>query len=148
MGCPAMSDPNAPGVSLDDTQVDFETAIRRKVLAKDSRYDVNAYRFIYEALEHTQRLYERQRDSEDPARRHVTGQELLEGIRGYAALQFGPLAPVVFRSWGVMRTEDFGEIVFNLVEADLMGRTDTDRREDFANGYDFDEAFDGPLGLN
>ena len=126
-------------------RVDLETAIRRKVISRDRRYDLNAYRFIYEALEFTQSLYERDPESEDPVDRHVSGQELLEGIRAFATQEFGPLAAVVFRSWGVQKTEDFGEIVFNLVEAELMGRTETDSRIDFADGYDFDEAFDAPV---
>ena len=75
----------------------------------------------------------------------MSGKELLEGIREYAAQQFGPLAPTVFRSWGVRRTEDFGEIVFNLVESGLLGKTESDSREDFADGFDFDQAFDGPF---
>lgn len=127
--------------------VDISTAIRRKVVCNDSRYHLNAYRFIYEALEFTQAALGRDPASEDPVGRHVTGRELLEGVRGYAAQEFGPLAAVVFRSWGVERTEDFGEIVFNLVEAELMGKTDTDTRADFADGYDFDKAFDGPVKI-
>ncbi|HRU07739.1 MAG TPA: hypothetical protein P5137_18400 [Candidatus Brocadiia bacterium] len=126
---------------------DLETAIRRRVLNRDKRYHINAYRFIYEALEHTQKLLGRRPDSDNPEDRHVTGQELLEGIRDCAQRAFGPLAPCVFRSWGVRRTEDFGEIVFSLVEAGLMGKTDRDSRADFANGYDFDAAFDGPLKI-
>jgi len=58
---------------------------------------------------------------------------------------FGPLAPTVFRSWRVRRTEDFGEIVFNLVERGLLGKTEKDAREDFAGGFDFDQAFEGPV---
>ena len=58
---------------------------------------------------------------------------------------FGPLAPAVFRSWRVRRTEDFGEIVFNLVEHGLLGKTENDAREDFAGGFDFDQAFEGPF---
>ena len=72
-------------------------------------------------------------------------QELIEGIRDYATELFGPLAPTVFRNWGLTATQDFGDIVFNLVENDLLNKTDADRREDFANGFDFDTAFDGPV---
>jgi len=127
---------------------DLETEVRKRVLAHDSRYQMNAYRFIYEALEYTQRLYGRDPSSDEPAKRHVTGQELLEGIRRLAIEQFGPLAPTVFRSWGVNKTSDFGEIVFNLVESKLMGKKDSDTRLDFAGGYDFDEAFGSPDGDN
>lgn len=127
--------------------VDLETALRRRVLGRDDRYHVNAYRFIYEALVRAQELFGRDPGSDDPGHRHVTGKELLEGARRLAAEQFGPLAPTVFRSWGVHRTEDFGEIVFNLVEANLMGKTDTDTRADFANGFDFEKAFDLPVKI-
>lgn len=125
--------------------VDLETALRRRVLDQDDRYHVNAYRFVYGALARAQQVFGRNPGSDDPAHRHVTGRELLEGARQLAIEEFGPLAPAVFRSWGVHRTEDFGEIVFNLVEANLMGKTDTDTREDFANGFDFDKAFDLPV---
>ena len=125
--------------------LDLEREIREKVLTRDARYDLNAYAFVYEALAFTQKLLGRDMHSEDPKDRHVTGQELVEGIRQCALEQFGPLAPTVFRSWGVRRTEDFGEIVFNLVESGLMGKTESDGREDFRGGYDFDEAFGAPL---
>ncbi len=112
---------------------DIGQAIRKRVLRRDPRYPVEAYRFVYEALDHTlSRIGER---------RHVSGQELLDGIRDFARSRFGPLARMVFDCWNIRRTEDFGEIVFNLVEADLMSRTETDTREDFANGFDFNEAF-------
>lgn len=127
--------------------LDLHAAIHRRILANDQRYQVNAYIFIYEALEYTQTALGRNAASDDPLERHVTGRELLEGIRRYAIEQFGPLAAAVFRSWGVHRTEDFGEIVFSLVEAELMGRTESDSRDDFANGYDFDQAFDVPVKI-
>lgn len=106
----------------------------RRIQEKDRRYSPEAYRFIFEALDFTLKKGGRRGG-------HVTGRDLLEGIRGYATEQFGGLAPLVFRQWGVHRTEDFGEIVFNLVDAGLMGKTDADSKDDFRNGYDFDEAF-------
>jgi uncharacterized repeat protein (TIGR04138 family) len=125
--------------------VDLETAIRRQIIARDPRYELAAYFFIYEALAYTQKALGRDTGNLPPAQRHVTGQELLNGIREYAMQMFGPLAPVVFRSWRVRRTEDFGEIVFNLVERGLLGKTESDMREDFAGGFDFDQAFEGPF---
>jgi uncharacterized repeat protein (TIGR04138 family) len=124
--------------------MDLETAIRRLVLPKDARYKIAAYLFLYEALAYTQKKLGRDNPAMKPVERHLTGQELLEGIRSYAHQSFGPLAPTVFRSWGVNNTADFGEIVFNLVENDLLGKTDEDKRADFANGFDFDTAFEGP----
>lgn len=125
--------------------VPVETAIREQILARDPRYELAAYIFIYEALAYTQRALGRDDPNLTPAQRHVTGQELLNGIREYAAQMFGPLAPTVFRSWRVRRTEDFGEIVFNLVAQGLLGKTESDAREDFAGGFDFDQAFEAPL---
>jgi uncharacterized repeat protein (TIGR04138 family) len=125
--------------------VDLETAIRRQVLSRDPRFELAAYFFIYEALAYTQKALGRDGPNLTPAQRHVSGQELVNGIREYAAQMFGPLAPTVFRSWRVRRTEDFGEIVFNLVEHGLLGKTEKDMREDFAGGFDFDQAFEGPF---
>ena len=125
--------------------MDLDAAIREKVLSRDTRYELAAYFFIYEALAFTQKLLGRDDPKLDAAQRHVSGRELIEGIRQYAMQGFGPLAPTVFKSWGIRRTADFGEIVFNLVESDLLGKTDGDRREDFADGFDLDTAFEEPL---
>ena len=133
----------SPSGSRPDAPVDLETAIRRRVLPGDDRYTLAAYLFIYEALVFTQKRLQRDDPNLEAGRRHVSGQELLEGIREYATRMFGPLAPTVFRSWGLKATDDFGEMVFNLVEHQLLGKTDTDRREDFADGFDFDTAFEG-----
>ena len=127
--------------------VDLETAIRRNVLSKDRRYDVRAYLFIYEALAYTQKQLGRDDPNLEPPKRHVTGQELVAGIRQYAEHHFGPLAPTVFRNWGVTCTADFGKMVFNLVEGNLLGKTDEDQVADFADGFDFDTAFDGPMDV-
>jgi len=73
--------------------------------------------------------------------RHVTGQEVLAGMRAHALLLFGPLAGHVWRSWGVRETLDWGHIVFLLVEKGLLNRQETDTIEDFRAGFDFDQAF-------
>ena len=112
------------------------------IRAKDPRYDREAYFFAREALDFTSRSLER--PAEGPER-HISGQEMLEGIRHFAIEQFGPLALTVLNDWGVARTEDFGEIVFNLVEAGSLGKTEKDSRKDFANGYDFKAAFEEPF---
>ena len=77
----------------------------------------------------------------------MSGQQLLEGIREFALRQYGPMAITVLDEWGVRRCEDFGEIVFNLVDHGhgLFGKTETDSREDFKGGYDFEEAFKKPF---
>ena len=126
---------------------DMGTALRRRVLPQDGRYAPDAYFFLYEALAYTQKLYDRHPDSDNEAERHVTGRELVEGIRLFAREQFGRLAPMVFRGWGIGATEDFGRMVFNLVEADMMSKTDTDTIQDFINVFDIGTAFDMPVEL-
>ncbi|HIE72528.1 MAG TPA: hypothetical protein EYP98_21520, partial [Planctomycetes bacterium] len=74
--------------------------------------------------------------------RHVGGRELLIGIKEYAADQFGPMATIVFDRWGVSAAGDFGEIVFNLIDAELLSRRSCDSRLDFVDGIDFRETFD------
>ncbi len=107
------------------------------ILARDPRYTVEAYAFVRGGLDFTVRNLENQR--------HVSGQELLKGVREFAIEEFGPMTKTVLNGWGIARTEDVGEIVFNMVETGLLGKTDEDSRADFANGYDFDEAFRKPF---
>jgi len=114
------------------------------VVRRDPRYAYEAYEFLYAALEHTQkqlgRRPPREAGTEPTAQHHVSGPELLEGVRDLALREFGLMARTVFRLWGINRTDDFGEIVFNLVESNLMSKTDQDHRTDFHNIYDLDEA--------
>lgn len=121
--------------------VSFEE-ILEQIVAADKRYHRDAYQFVREALDHTQRAVAR---SAQGRLRHVTGQELLGGIRDLALEQFGPMAITVLAEWGVRSSRDFGEIVFNLVEHSLLARTERDSREDFADGLDFAEAFQKPF---
>jgi len=105
-----------------------------KILDKDKRYNPEAYSFIMTSLDYTMKNLDR--------KGHVTGQELSNGIRDYAKEQFGPMARLVLEKWGIKSTNDFGEIVFNLIDSGLLGKTDHDRKEDFHNRFDFKEAFD------
>ena len=122
-------------------EVSFEETLG-KIQAKDPRYHREAYLFVREALDHTQKTI-----GKDPRGRirHVTGQELLGGIREFALQQFGPMTKTVLEEWGVHRCEDFGEIVFNMVEAGWLAKTNKDSRADFQNGYDFQAAFRKPF---
>jgi uncharacterized repeat protein (TIGR04138 family) len=131
----------------------FDEALEQ-IIQKDTRYHRDAYLFVREALDHTQKLINKAAKTEsraaadEPAEgkvRHVTGQELLAGIRDYALDQFGPMTLTVLGEWGVRRCEDFGEIVFNMVENHLLAKTKKDSREDFKGGYDFEEAFCRPF---
>jgi uncharacterized repeat protein (TIGR04138 family) len=113
------------------------------VVRRDPRYVYEAYEFVFEALKHTQSMLDRPAPTAEGAaeeHHHVTGRELLDGIRDLALREFGLMARTVFRMWGIERTDDFGEIVFNLVEARLMSKTAEDCRDDFRAAYDLDQA--------
>jgi len=115
-----------------------------EVVRRDPRYAYEAYEFVFAALTHTQRTLGRVPrevpEGEIGPEYHVSGPELLEGIRELALREFGLMARTVFHMWGIESTGDFGEIVFNLVESNLMSKTDADTRADFRDIYDFDEA--------
>jgi uncharacterized repeat protein (TIGR04138 family) len=115
------------------------------VCAKDSRYHADAYYFLREALDFTVKSLKKPGTG---AQRHVSGRELLDGWRQCALQEFGPLALTVMHAWGVHRTEDIGELVFNLVETGRLGKTDKDSRADFAAGYDFQEVFAKPYEIS
>ena len=97
-------------------------------------YKPEAYSFVLNALDFTMKNLE--------APRHISGAELLDGIRRYALYEFGPMARFVFEYWGVFQTSDFGEIVFDLIDAELLKRQDDDSIEEFRNVYDFKKVFD------
>jgi uncharacterized repeat protein (TIGR04138 family) len=99
----------------------------------DGRYKIQAYLFVIDAIEFTMTRLGR--------RGHVSGRELLDGIAVLAKREFGPTAKMVLEGWGLRETRDFGEIVFSLVEAGLLGKTEEDSIEDFVDVYDFDEVF-------
>ena len=125
-----------------------------ELLRHDRRYRFEAYVFVFEALSYAQNILHMGAPKEsEPApahaehpeekgpQRHVSGQELCEAIRQYALEQYGYMAKIVLNSWGITRTGDFGEIVFNLIRIGKMRKTRDDRREDFENVYDFDTTF-------
>jgi len=111
----------------------------RQLALRDGRYSPEALQFLFESLEHAVRLAGK--ESAQGAERHVTGQELLAGLREHAAETFGPLAAHVWRAWGVRTALDWGRIVFLLVDEGLLRRKDSDTLADFEGGFDFDEAF-------
>jgi uncharacterized repeat protein (TIGR04138 family) len=115
------------------------------ICKEDPRFDRKAYDFIRLGLDHTVKELKKKEGSKAGRSRHVSGAELLEGLRVYALDQFGPLAKTVLNSWGVKRCSDFGELVFNLIEYNVFSKTDNDRREDFADIYTFDDAFVKPF---
>lgn len=116
-------------------QVIDKDRIIQEIVRKDGRYAADAYDFVFEALDHTLR-------ARGEGARHVTGAEIMESVRVLALEQFGFLARTVLARWGITRTDDFGDVVFNLIRADLLQKTADDRREDFIGLFDFVEAFD------
>lgn len=121
--------------------MNYQEAIER-IMLRDQRYDAAAYIFLRQALDFAVKRLEKPLTG--PAR-HVSGQELIEGIREYALQEYGPMALRVLNHWGLRQTEDFGELVFNLVDEGVLGRTEEDSRKDFASGYDFENAFRRPF---
>ena len=122
-------------------EINFDEKVEM-ILAKDSRYARDAYAFVRESLDFTQKTIGKENRGQV---RHITGQELLDGIRQFALNQFGPMAVTVLEEWGVRNSRDFGEIVFNMVEIELLAKTEKDTRDDFNNGYDFTDAFRKPF---
>lgn len=145
-----------------------------ELLREDRRYKLEAYVFVFEALNYAHNTLglgqpDEQREKKEkstagkeakakrqPKReaeeevneRHLTGQELCEAIRLYALEQYGLLAKCVLNSWGVYTTGDFGEIVFNLIRIEQMRKTDADRREDFDNVFDFERDLVGRFKID
>lgn len=107
------------------------------------KYPRNAEQFVFEALHRTQKSlqgsYQGEAREEES---HISGQELLEGIRRLALQQFGLMATTVFKQWGIYSTEDFGRLVFSLVEQGKMKKTEQDTLNDFCAVYSFEEVFD------
>src|SRR3954471_4685295 len=115
------------------------------ICKEDARFDRKAYNFVRQALDHTVKEVKRKNPERTGKSQHVSGAELLEGIRAYALEQYGPLTKTVLNTWGIRRCADFGDIVFNLIEYNVFSKTENDRREDFADLYDFEDAFVKPF---
>lgn len=101
----------------------------------DGRYDPAAFRFVYEGLGFTVK------DAPEDEPRHVSGQTLCDGLRGYALATYGRMAACVLSNWHVMTTRDFGEIVYSLIEHEWMSAQPGDTIDDFNDVYDFETVF-------
>ena len=104
-----------------------------QICQEDPRYPADAYGFLLEALSFTQKKFRRQK--------HVTGKELLEGIKILLMEKFGPMTLLVLKHWGIDKTDDFGNIVFNLVNKKLLSKTEEDDIAHFRDVYDFEDVF-------
>lgn len=125
-------------------ELDF-TEITDLICKEDRRYAKKAYEFVRQGLDHTVKELRKQDAKRAGKSFHVSGPELLEGMRVFALEQYGPMAKTVLNSWGITRCRDFGAIVFNLIEYNVFSKTENDRVEDFAEVYTFDDAFVKPF---
>jgi len=107
--------------------------VLEKIIEGDPRYKEDAYEFVLESLSFTQKKFKRSK--------HVSGLELLEGIKILLMEKFGPMTLTVLQHWGIQTTEDFGNIVFNLVDNKVLSKTDDDHIDHFRDVYDFDKVF-------
>jgi uncharacterized repeat protein (TIGR04138 family) len=112
------------------------------ILKREKRFDPHAYFFLKEALDFT---LKRIADGNSGQARHVSGPELLEGYRDFALEQFGPMAATLMHEWGVRKCQDVGDMVFHLIEEQVFGKQESDRREDFSECFDFEDALVNPF---
>lgn len=124
--------------------LDFNEVVEL-ICKEDPRYDRKAYTFIRLGLDQTVKDLRKKDSSRAQKSQHVTGPELLEGLRLYALDQYGPLAKTVLNFWGINRCQDFGDLVFNLIEYNVFSKTEKDQREDFSDIYSFEDAFVKPF---
>ena len=108
----------------------------------DPRYPYEAYEFVCDAVSYTQELLGRapEEDDDPDGDFHVSGEELVRGACELAVQEFGMMAPTVFRTWGVRKTDDFGNIVFNLIKAEKLSKSERDDPEDFRDLFDLEKA--------
>jgi uncharacterized repeat protein (TIGR04138 family) len=111
---------------------DFECIVEQ-IYEADKRYKEDAYVFVMEALSYTQRKFR--------SPKHVSGEEMLQGMKELLIKRYGPMTMSVLKYWGIQSTEDFGNIVFNLVENKVLTKTEDDNIDHFRNGYNFDDVF-------
>lgn len=104
-----------------------------EICAKDNRYHPESYEFVMEALSFSQKKFKKVK--------HVSGSELLNGIKQLMLNKFGPMVMTVLNYWGIKQTDDFGNIVFNLVDYKILSKDEQDHYESFKNAYDFEEVF-------
>ena len=122
-------------------KIGFAEALE-SVITNDPRYHRDGYIFLRDALDFTTK---QQKKIKGVSVRHVTGPELLDGVRKYALKEFGPLVMTMFDSWGIHSCEDIGHMVFNLIGAGVFGKTEEDSIEHFKKVYDFEDAFVRPF---
>lgn len=121
--------------------VQFEQSVI-SILKRESRFEPHAYFFLKDALDFTLKKIA---DENDGKLRHVSGPELVEGYRDFALEQFGPMASTLMKEWGVLKCQDIGDMVFLLIEEQVFGKQESDKREDFAGTFDFITSLETPF---
>jgi uncharacterized repeat protein (TIGR04138 family) len=116
------------------SELAFRDGIMDRIRVREQRFDERAYLFVLAALEFCQQRL--------PERRHITGRELALACRDLALDRFGVMARLVLEHWGLRRSSDIGDVVFTLVELDLLMSQATDSRDEFVDAFDFDQAFE------
>ncbi len=111
-------------------------------VAEAGLYSPHAYHFIHEGLDYTVNRIHGPETANLKANRHVSGQQLCEGLRELALSKWGRMARTVLLRWNITSTLDFGKIVFSLIESGQMQKLDDDTLHDFKNVYDFKTAFE------
>ncbi|MDR3228796.1 MAG: hypothetical protein LBT53_05225 [Puniceicoccales bacterium] len=139
-----MSEPSEPADYSNDPA--FAGAVE-KIIASDPRFARGAYYFVRTGLDHT--VKGMTKSTKPPKagvpRSHVTARQLLNGLCEFALEQYGPMSLTLFARWGITTTDDIGAIVFNLIEANILGRSNTDSRDDFKNTLDLKSELHSPF---
>ena len=112
------------------------------ILKRDKRFDPHAYFFLKDALDYT---LKRIAEANGGQARHVSGPELLEGCRDYALEQFGPMASTLMKEWSIRKCQDVGDMVFHLIEEQVFGKQESDKKEDFSEAFDFEASLVTPF---
>jgi uncharacterized repeat protein (TIGR04138 family) len=138
---PWLTGPAFSGIFPSMQAMQFEQSVV-SILKREKRFDPHAYFFLKDALDFT---LKRIAEANGGRARHVSGPELLSGYRDFALEQFGPMASTLMKEWGVRKCQDVGDMVFLLIEEQVFGKQDSDRREDFSEAFDFEESLTKPF---
>lgn len=120
--------------------ISFSDAVTQ-ICSEDDRFHPDAYAFLKDALDHT--VKEVMEEEAQP--RHVNGAELMHGFRRYTLNEFGPMSRPLLKEWGITKTRDIGDMVFNLIGAQVFSKEEGDKPSDFDAIYSFKDAFDTPF---
>ena len=86
------------------------------ILARESRYDAEAYEFVVEAMDTAFAEW----NTKEPTNTKMPSKQLVVALRRLASERFGKCAAATFNLWGVTRWQDFGEIVFRMRDAKML----------------------------